>query len=75
MLHNNHETQHNNENKDCTNCQKPVIDTGSGIVHVGGGELTQKCQNCGWKGGQVGRFSQCPRCGDQTSLIDDHMAS
>ncbi len=60
----------------CKQCGKVVIDTGTdGVVHNGAGTVEQRCKNCGWTGGQYGKFSQCPRCGDQTSLIDDHFAS
>ena len=60
----------------CKVCGQPVVDTGSVMVHVGGGAVTQKCQNpsCGWVGGQAGKFTACPRCGDGTRLIDDHKA-
>jgi ribosomal protein S27AE len=62
--------------KTCAKCGKPVIDTGTGgLVHVGGGTMEQKCGNCGWSGGQAGGFSQCPRCGDETQLSNDHAAA
>lgn len=65
-----------NPSRNCKTCGKPVIDMGTGgIVHDGGGVTQQKCQNCKWTGGQAGRYSQCPRCGDMTSLIDEHSAS
>ena len=65
-----------NENRNCAKCGKPVTDNGTGgVAHNGAGTVEQKCQNCGWMGGQYGKFSQCPRCGDQTSLVDDHYAS
>lgn len=52
------------------------MDNGTGgIVHVNGGTVEQKCRNCGWRGGQVGKFSNCPRCGDGTQLVDDHNAT
>lgn len=61
--------------KSCAQCGKSVIATENGFVHEGGGMYEQKCQNCGWKGGQAGGYSQCPRCSDKTSLINDHKAS
>lgn len=63
------------ENRNCAKCGKAVIDTNGVVVHVGGGTVEQHCRNCGWSGGQVGRFSKCPRCGDGTQLTDDHIAS
>lgn len=68
----------NSQTRNCKTCGKPVIDTGTaGIVHAEGGTVTQRCQNpsCGWTGGQVDKFSNCPRCGDGTQLVDDHIAS
>lgn len=62
------------ENTNCKVCGKPVIDTGNGMVHAGGGTVEQHCRNCGWSGGQVGKFLQCPRCGDATNLVDTHNA-
>ncbi|MEX2053048.1 MAG: hypothetical protein WD898_02365 [Candidatus Paceibacterota bacterium] len=59
----------------CKTCGKPTVDTGSSVVHVGGGIMEQRCRNCGWVGGQVGKFVQCPRCGDETQLDDDHSAN
>ena len=65
-----------NQNRVCATCGKPVVDTGTaGFVHVGGGQMEQKCRNCGWTGGQVGRYYQCPRCGDATQFGNDHIAS
>lgn len=70
------ETQNETKVRACAVCGKPVIDNGTGnIAHESGGVTTQKCQNCGWMGGQYGRYTQCPRCGDETSLVDDHNAS
>ena len=66
--------EHQNRHCSDPNCEIEVMEIDSNIVHLGGGEMMQKCQNCGFVGGQVGRFSQCPRCGDQTSLVDDHRA-
>lgn len=63
------------QEKPCASCSKPVVLIGGGWVHVGGGTVEQKCRNCGWSGGQVGKFSNCPRCGDGTQLVDDHSAS
>lgn len=63
------------QQKNCSICGKLVIDVNGTIVHAGGGVAEQKCQNCGWTGGQAGRYTQCPRCGDMTSLVDDHVAS
>ena len=63
------------ENRNCKTCGKPVVDTGDTVVHTGGGMVEQRCRNCGWMGGQVGRFSQCPRCGDATQLVNDHNAN
>ena len=70
-------TEHTHQNRLCAdeNCTKEVIETDSGLVHEGGGQILQSCRNCGWTGGQVERFIQCPRCGDQTALLDDHVAS
>lgn len=66
-----------NQHRHCSNpnCKEEIIETDSGLAHIGGGEIVQNCRNCGFVGGQVGRYNQCPRCGDQTSLIDDHTAS
>lgn len=65
-----------NQSRKCATCGKPIIDNGTGgIAHVNGGMVEQKCENCGWMGGQYGKFVQCPRCGDETSLIDHHAAS
>ena len=62
----------------CAKCGQPVIDIGTGgLVHANGGTVMQRCNNpsCGWTGGQVGKYSNCPRCGDGTQLVDDHVAS
>ena len=60
----------------CLVCGKEIVETENGTkVHIGGGAVEQKCRNCGWSGGQYGKYSQCPRCGDMTSLVDDHNAS
>lgn len=67
-----------NQSRACKICGKGVIDTGTGgIVHVDGGAMMQNCKNpsCGWNGSQIGKFSNCPRCGDGTQLVDSHMAS
>lgn len=61
--------------KVCAKCGKQVFVTDNGIVHDGGGIYEQRCRNCGWSGGQIGNYQRCPRCGDQTSLISDHVAS
>ena len=63
--------------KNCATCGKPVALVNGSYVHDGGGTVEQKCKNpaCNWKGGQVGKFSSCPRCGDATQLVDDHIAS
>ncbi|KKT20037.1 MAG: hypothetical protein UW07_C0019G0009 [Candidatus Nomurabacteria bacterium GW2011_GWF2_43_8] len=63
------------QSKSCVKCGKPVIVTENGYVHDGGGMYEQVCRNCGWSGGQVGSYQRCPRCGDQTNLIDNHVAS
>lgn len=63
------------QQKNCATCGKPVVDNNGVLAHVGAGVIEQKCKNCGWSGGQYGKFSQCPRCGDMTSLVDDHVAS
>ena len=60
----------------CKKCGKPVVNFGiDGIAHNGAGETEQKCQNCGWVGGQAGGYTKCPRCGDATNLVNDHSAS
>ena len=59
----------------CKTCGKPVVDNDGMLAHEGGGVTTQGCKNCGWTGGQYGKYSQCPRCGDGTSLFDDHYAN
>ena len=65
----------NPENRSCKICGKPVIDMGNGeVVHSQGGTVEQRCRSCGWGGGQVGKFTNCPRCGDATNLSDDHIA-
>lgn len=66
-----------NQTRACKICSKEVIDMGTGgVVHSEGGTVTQHCKNlsCGWSGGQVGKFLNCPRCGDGTQLVDDHSA-
>lgn len=60
--------------KTCSRCGKQVIEVNGSVVHVGGGTVEQRCKSCGWTGGQVGRYQNCPRCGDQTNLVDDHIA-
>lgn len=62
-------------NRSCKTCGKPVIETGENVVHADGGVYEQKCQNCGWTGGQAGGMTKCPSCGDETSLVNDHKAS
>ena len=66
-----------NQNQNCIKCGKPVVVTASGVAHVDGGMSEQKCQNgsCGWSGGQADNFQKCPRCGDATFLVTDHVAS
>jgi len=65
----------NRGNRACKVCGKPVVETGDSVVHAGGGTVEQGCRNCGWQGGQVGKFLNCPRCGDGTMLYDHHSAS
>lgn len=62
------------EKKYCNVCNREVLEANGNLVHNGGGEFEQKCMNCGWTGGQVGKFSTCPSCGNQTSLVDTHRA-
>lgn len=64
------------EKRNCTQCGKPVVITENGVIHEGGGMYEQRCENpsCGWRGGQVGSFQSCPRCGDSSFLKDDHVA-
>lgn len=62
------------EKKTCAKCGKSVIDTGGTLVHAGGGVYEQRCQNCNWTGGQAGGMEKCPSCGDETSLVNDHLA-
>jgi len=67
-----------NQSRTCKVCGKEVVDNGAGgVAHVGGGTVEQECNSgsCGWRGGQYGKFSKCPRCGDGTQLVDDHQAS
>lgn len=64
-----------NKNQTCAMCGKSVIHNGSIFVHAGGGVYEQQCQNCNWKGGQAGGVTQCPSCGDKTSLVNNHSAS
>lgn len=59
----------------CKTCQKPVVESPNGLAHVGGGEIEQRCQNCGWTGGQPIGYEACPSCGDRTSLINGHRAN
>ncbi len=62
----------------CKTCGRTVLDMDAqGTVHVGGGEMWQKCRNasCGWEGSQYQKHLNCPRCGDGTQLVDDHRAS
>lgn len=59
----------------CKTCGKPTVESPNGLAHVGGGETEQKCMNCGWTGGQPLGYSSCPRCGDGTSLINNHRAN
>lgn len=59
----------------CTKCGKEVFEAASGLVHTEGGMYGQLCKNCGWSGGQADGYSQCPRCGDATSLVNDHKAT
>lgn len=63
------------KNRACKTCGKPVVDNDGSVAHDGGGMITQTCKNCGWSGGQYGKYTQCPRCGDMTSLVDDHAAN
>ena len=65
------------QERPCKVCGLPAVETSTGVAHVGGGEMTQRCENpsCGWKGSQYGKFLNCPRCGDGTRLVDDHKAS
>lgn len=62
-------------NRNCTSCGKPVIEVDGTLVHEGAGRVEQKCMSCGWTGGQFGKFTACPRCGDATALKDMHSAS
>lgn len=63
------------EHNQCEKCEKRIIETDDGIVHEGGGKILQICGGCGWRGGQVGSFVNCPSCGDGTRLSDHHSAS
>lgn len=64
------------ESTSCKVCGQATIHNvpNDSTAHVGGGELMQRCESCGWKGSQFGRFSQCPQCGNGTALVDDHYA-
>lgn len=61
----------------CKTCGKPVVEANGNLVHEGAGIVEQECKNpaCGWKGGQYGGYSSCPRCGDATSLVNNHSAN
>jgi DNA-directed RNA polymerase subunit RPC12/RpoP len=61
--------------KVCRICGKPIIETPNGLAHANGGIMEQKCNECGWVGGQAEGFVNCPRCGSQVSLVNDHKAS
>ena len=61
-------------NRNCTSCGKPVAEINGMVVHEGGGRVEQKC-GCGWSGGQLGKFSVCPRCGQTATLVDSHTAN
>jgi len=63
------------EAKSCAKCGQQVTEINGALVHIGGGAMMQKCQHCGWQGSQIGRFSQCPQCGESSYLLDDHIAS
>ncbi len=63
------------QNRTCTICGKPVVVNGDIVAHDGGGVNEQKCNSCGWTGGQADGYQNCPRCGDQTNLVNDHVAS
>lgn len=64
-----------NQPSACKVCSKTVLDNGQGVVvHVDGGMMEQRCKNCQWTGGQYGGYTSCPRCGDGTSLVNDHIA-
>lgn len=59
----------------CGGCHRDVVATLQGIYHVGGGDLIQKCRDCGWSGSQQGGFAKCPSCGNSPALQNDHYAS
>lgn len=58
----------------CATCGKPVAEINGTKYHEGGGHVEQKC-GCGWSGGQLGKFSVCPRCGQTATLVDSHSAN
>jgi len=59
----------------CKDCGMYLVKTENGMAHEGGGIEEQMCQSCNWKGGQIGGFTACPRCGDMTSLKVTHKAN
>lgn len=63
------------QKKNCAKCGMPVILTPNGWAHEGGGTYEQYCRMCGWRGGQVGSYTACPRCGESVALANDHAAS
>lgn len=64
------------QKKSCVKCGKAVMILSAGtIVHDGAGTVEQRCKSCGWTGGQIGKYITCPRCGDMTNLLDDHIAA
>lgn len=63
------------EERKCKGCDRNVMVTEQGVFHVNGGSMVQDCKNCGWTGSQIGGFEKCPRCGDGTQMLNNHMAS
>ncbi|MCP3962404.1 MAG: hypothetical protein GY719_31570, partial [bacterium] len=56
----------------CFHCdQLLVLDPELGAVHPGGGVLTVRCPDCGWRGALRSAPLSCPDCGG-CRLLDDH---
>lgn len=58
----------------CLYCRRPLVFRGAWRHQDDGSTYAQRCA-CGWAGGRMGSYAECPRCGSRRDLRDDHAAT
>lgn len=56
----------------CEICGDSPIFTKKGWRHSDKSLLKQRCEKCGWSGGNNIPYKRCPKCGSSEALKDDH---